>query len=160
MALKIKRARTDGSDFAAVRPRRGDSVIQTRSSGRGRRHRFTSRRLLLENPASTTVDADRHVSRDGHASMQARLLAIVVDRNVLGRAVIPNRNVAYRPSPSHRVLEPRHVSLQQREELFRIGLRKIDKVPQERTEHESPFAGSRMNADDGMLGLINCRSEN
>src|ERR1700723_46273 len=103
----------DGRLILRGRPpaRRGDSVIQTRPSGRSRRHRLTLRRLLLENPASTTVDADGHVARDSHSSMQSRLLAVVVDRNVLSRAIIPNRNVAHRPSPSHPVLEAGHVSL-------------------------------------------------
>ena len=119
-----------------------------------------SRCSFLRITAPTSVDADRHVARDGHSSMQSRLLAVVVDRDVLGGAVIPNRDIAHRPSPSHRVLEARHISLQQREELFRIGLRQIDKVPQESSQHERPLAGSGMHAHDGMFRFVNGGREN
>ena len=143
----------------AVRPRQGD-FRESNLSSRRRRCGTGSRRVLLTDMTATTVDADRHVAGDGHAPMQSRLFPVVVDRDVLSGAVIPNRNVADRPSPSDCVFQTRHVSLQQRKELLRIGLRQIDKVSHERAQHQSALAGLRMNSDDGMLGFIDGGSEN
>jgi hypothetical protein len=40
------------------------------------------------------------------------LLAVIIDRLVLRRAVVPDRYIARLPAPSQRVFQPRHVILQ------------------------------------------------
>src|SRR4051812_21182557 len=62
-----------------------------RRGGRGR----------AEQLAAASVDADGHVAVDRHPEEPARVLAVVVDRAVLGGAVVPDRDVAGRPPPAH-----------------------------------------------------------
>src|ERR1700712_3115673 len=49
--------------------------------------------------AAFAVDGHRGLALDGHAAHHARLVAVVVDRVVLGGAVVPDRHVVLLPAP-------------------------------------------------------------
>src|SRR5262252_1787360 len=67
--------------------------------------------------AVAAIDADRHRPLNGHAAHDAPLIAVIIDRLVLRRAIIPDHHVARRPAPPHGVLQPRHVILQHGKQL-------------------------------------------
>jgi hypothetical protein len=66
----------------------------------------------LEGEARAAADADGDVAGDGDAVHPAGQVAVVVDRVVLGRAVVPDGKVAGRSAPAHGVLQPRDVPLE------------------------------------------------
>jgi hypothetical protein len=70
----------------------------------------------LEGEARAAADADGDVTGDvtgdGDAVHPAGQVAVVVDRVVLGRAVVPDGKVAGGSAPAHGVLQPRDVPLE------------------------------------------------
>ena len=82
-------------------------------------------------------------------------IAVVVDRLVLGRAIIPNGDVAGTPAPANGVLLECGVALQQLEDLAAVMDRKADEALEEMTEHERAAAGLGMHAHRRMLGFVN-----
>src|SRR5436190_8579478 len=106
------RARTNrNSEFILVNP-----VNDAESGGLGRL-RF---RRLDAGHAAAAVDAERHVPIDGGAADDAMLIAIVVDRVMLGRAIVPDRDVAGLPGPAHGVFGRGDVRLEQLEQLLAV----------------------------------------
>jgi len=105
------------------------------------------------------IDADRHLAVDGGSAHDTVLVAIVIDRIVLGCAVIPDRNIALLPAPAHGVFRGRDVRLEKIEQPLAIVLRDADETLHEVAKHERALAGFGMDAHHGMLGLIDRTSE-
>src|SRR4051794_10283968 len=59
----------------------------------------------LDGVGPSSVDADHALSGDGGATHRAVLAVIVIDRIVLGRLVVPDRDVVRPPAPAHSVLQ-------------------------------------------------------
>ncbi|SPP97844.1 protein of unknown function [Bradyrhizobium vignae] len=87
------------------------------------------------------------------------LIAVVIDRVVLGRAVVPNRNVAGPPGPAHRIFRRRDVRLEQLEQLLAVIFRQADEALDEIAEHERALAGFGMDTHHRMLGLVDGAGE-
>src|SRR5260364_377705 len=116
-------------------------------------------RRLDTSHALAAVDADRNVAVDGRAPHDAALISVVVDGDVLGRAVVPDRDVALLPAPAHGVLRRGDVGLEQVEQLLTVGLTDADKALDEIAEQQRALAGLRMHANDRMLGLVDRAGE-
>ena len=108
---------------------------------------------------AAAVDADRHVAVDGGAAHDAVLIAVIVDRVVLRRAVVPDRDVAGLPAPAHGVFGRGDVRLEQVEQLLAVIFRQADEALHEIAEHQRALAGFRMDAHDRMLGLVDRSGE-
>ncbi len=106
-----------------------------------------------------TVDADRHRSVDRHAAHDAWLVAVIINRLVLRRAIVPDHHIACRPAPPHRVFQPRHVILQHGKQMRRVCRTDAKEPADEITEDDGPFPGQRMHLHDRVLGLVDRRFE-
>ena len=95
----------------------------------------------------------------GYPVHDARLCSIIVDGIMLCRAVVPYHHVARRPAPTHGILEPRDVSLQQVVEVSGFALRNADEPPKKSAEQQGTFTGFGMDVDYRMLGAMDCPCE-
>ena len=152
-----------GQPSAPIPLRKPSSRFSGRRDGRGFETFLTTclRRtdLFLARHAAPAVDAHRRDAVERHPPHHAMLIAVVVDRIVLRRAVVPDRDVAGRPTPPHRVFRRDHVALQQREQMCRIGARQPDDPLHEVAQQQRALAGFRMDVHDRMLGLVQRRRE-
>ena len=82
------------------------------SAGLRRRGQSFSRwtNILPAGHTAAAIDAYWCVAGHSHAPMKARLIAVVVNCRMLRGAVIPNRDITDRPSPTHCILDPGHGS--------------------------------------------------
>ena len=106
--LSKRTRRTSGRRFR-VGPQAVIHAPQQRCIWRSQCYRVLSGRyrnfsIAVASFAVPTVDADGYRPVDGHPAHDARLIAIVVDCLVLRRAIVPDRHIAYRPAPAHRVM--------------------------------------------------------
>src|SRR4029079_1576424 len=58
-------------------------------------------RRLDAGHAAAALDADRHLAIEGGTPDHAVLVAVIVDRVVLGRAIVPDHHVTLPPAPAH-----------------------------------------------------------
>ena len=129
-----------GLDIAGrARVEGGGVTLQRRRSG-GRRRR----------PAST---------RDRDPLAPPVRVAVVDDRAVLRRAVVPDRDVADAPVPAHRVLGPRHVVLERADDRARQVDRVTDQPVREPAEQQRALTGLGMHGHRRMLGAVDRRHE-
>src|SRR6266571_2995744 len=70
--------------------------------------------------ALPAVNPDRNLSQNGALAEQALVASEVIDPAVLGRPVIPHRDITRRPPPPHRVVQRRREGLEQAEQAVRI----------------------------------------
>eukprot|EP01022_Parablepharisma_sp_SALTPOND_P008982 TRINITY_DN1374_c0_g5_i1.p2 TRINITY_DN1374_c0_g5~~TRINITY_DN1374_c0_g5_i1.p2 ORF type:complete len:1491 (+),score=638.18 TRINITY_DN1374_c0_g5_i1:28616-33088(+) len=82
------------------------------------------------------------------------LVTVVVDGVVLGGAVVPDCDVAYRPAPAHGVFQAGDVAFQQLEQVFRIRRRVTQQLLDEVAQHQRAFATLGMHPHHRMLGLV------
>src|SRR3954451_10865986 len=106
-------------------------------------------------PRRTTdaVDAHRYVSRERVQEQAARLVVVVADPTTLGRAVVPDRQVAGLPLPAHCVVEVCYAVLQELEERGGFRGAETDEAPYEVTQDQRALAGLRVDADHWVFGL-------
>jgi|SRR5579871_3543205 len=121
--------------------------------------RSGSRGFFPTDKAAASVDSDGYLAGYSHTPEDARLVTPVIDRHVLGSAIIPNGHIARGPAPAHSVLEARDVTLQKREQLCGVALRQAGEATQEGSQQQRPLAGMRMNAHHRMLRFVNRRGE-
>jgi hypothetical protein len=108
-----------GAQPSAVLHRAGIDVLMRvirRLAGSFRRL-LTERRHLAPGLAVAAIDADRDIAGDGGAAHDAALIAVIVDRDMLGGAVVPDRDIARLLAPAHGIFQSRHMALQQVEEM-------------------------------------------
>src|ERR1039458_6257926 len=85
--------------------------------GSAGRARVVSRRLTLNRDARAAVDANRHRPGDGGPLAAAVRAAVIEDRVMLRRPVVPDGQVALAPVPADRLLGPGHMLLQQPDQV-------------------------------------------
>ena len=133
---------------------REDGQFDTRAALAELRDLDESERL-----AQAAVDTHRHIAVDGGATYDARGIAVVVDRNMLGGAVIPDHHITFLPAPAHGVVDMGNAVMEQANQLLGIvaahTLNIFDKVAQQQTS----FARFRVNANQRMFSFINFGSE-
>src|SRR3954463_3591957 len=105
---------------------------------------FATLGLLSARDALAAVDAHGHVARNRDAPKEPALLAVVVDRIVLRRAIVPHGHVPDRPAPAHRVFVARDVLLEHLEQVRRVEAREPNEFFHEMAEHERTFARFRV----------------
>jgi hypothetical protein len=88
----------------------------------------------------------------GDAVHQATLAVVVVDRLVVGGAVVPDSDVAALPIPTNRVLGYRDSVLQQFEHDAGLVVLQAEEVRDESPDEEHLFIGLGVDAHDRMLG--------
>ncbi len=125
---------------------------RSRGNGRGVDDR-EMRGVAGEDAAGIPVDRYRDVAGQGHPVHAALVGAEVRDAVVLGRAVVPDHQIARRPGPAQRVLEPNDALLQELEQCSRLVGLESHEFLDEMTEEQRPLAGFGMHAHDRVLDL-------
>ena len=75
-------------------------------------------RAWFERLAQAAIDPDRHIAIDGGAAHDSWGVAIIVNRDVLRGAVIPDHHVAFLPAPAHGVIDMGNTVVKQTNQLF------------------------------------------
>jgi hypothetical protein len=109
--------------------------------------------------AVASVDADREVAGDGHSVEPARQVVVVVDRVVLGDPVVEQDQLVRRPAMLQHVLGPRHVGLQQPQQVARLAARQSRDALCEPADEQPALAGERVHPYDGVRRLVADRAE-
>ncbi|KWS23117.1 hypothetical protein AL062_15650 [Pseudomonas syringae pv. syringae] len=63
------------------------------------------------------MHAHRYFALEGHPAYDALLGSLIIQRVMLGGAVIPDRYVTAMPAPAHNIFRPWDVTLQQAEQV-------------------------------------------
>jgi hypothetical protein len=63
--------------------------------------------------ATASIYTNGNLSGNGDSVHDSSLISIIVNRIVLRRTVIPDRNISYRPLPANRVFQTRDVILKE-----------------------------------------------
>lgn len=100
------------------------------------------------------LHADRDFAGQRHSAHDPVLIAVIVDRDMLRRAIVPDDDVTDRPAPTDRILQLRDVRLENLEQTRRLRGGHAQYSFDETAEQERFFTGKGMNANDGMLGFI------
>jgi len=112
-----------------------------------------------ERAAVLTRRADREAAGDRDPVHLARQVGVVVDRVVLGGAVVPHSDVARCPGPADRVLQAGHVRLEKVEQVPGIARGHPEDAADEVAEQQRPLPRLRMDPDERVLGLVDRRLE-
>ena len=115
--------------------------------------------VTLQRDARPAVDADGRRARDRHPLGPAVRVAVVDDRAVLRRPVVPDRDVAETPVPAHGVLRTCHDVLERADDRARQVERIADEPVREAAEEQRALTGLGMHRDGGMLRAVDRRDE-
>jgi MFS family permease len=127
---------------------------QARSTGRASLSPYVGGGVAGDRAAGAAVSGYGEISGDRDSPHHPRQIAVVVDRVVLGGAVVPYRQVTGCPAPADRVLEPGHVLLEQREQMLAVGGGHAEDPLDELAEQQRPLPRLRMYPDHRVLGLV------
>src|SRR3984957_15236312 len=110
--------------------------------------------VARDHSAAFAMHADRNVARECDPMHGAALIAEVGDGVMLGRAVVPHRDVAEFPVPSNCVLQPCDPILEDPEQCLRLGAVDPENRLDEVAEQQRPLAGLRMNPHHRVMSLV------
>jgi len=136
--------------FATERAGSEEEMKDGRSEGRARY--AGAPMYAIESPIKALLV--RPSTPKGRSPMELSLaVAEIMDRTVLGRAIVPERHVARSPAPAHDILRALDVAVEKPEQRRRVLCRESFDPPREAAEQECLLPSFRVNADDRVGGL-------